>query len=60
MKTHRELFADFYESMFGTPLAELLASGAPCDAAKRLCAQMMRDISGAGGAAATENSVAEV
>lgn len=49
LKTHRELFADFFASLFGYPLTQLLAdSGAPASA-QLLYAQMMRDILGGGG-----------
>lgn len=50
LKTHRELFSDFYQSLFGTPLANLLATSAPPTHAPRLYHRMMRDILSGGGA----------
>ena len=50
VKTHRELFSDFYQSLFGTPLANLLATSAPPTHAPRLYHRMMRDILSGGGA----------
>lgn len=49
VKTHRELFADFYLSLFGTPLEDLIAEGAKPEAAEKLWAQMSRDIMTGGG-----------
>lgn len=50
LKTHRELFADFFQSLFGYPLEQLLEKeGAQPPAAATLFQQMMRDILGGGG-----------
>jgi hypothetical protein len=49
VKTHRELFADFYLSLFGTPLEDLIAEGVKPAAAEKLWAQMSRDIMTGGG-----------
>ncbi|KAF8070855.1 hypothetical protein HT031_000936 [Scenedesmus sp. PABB004] len=49
LKTHRELFSDFFASLFGYPLSDLLADSPPPAAAQRLYGEMMRDILGGGG-----------
>ncbi|GBF99470.1 hypothetical protein Rsub_12138 [Raphidocelis subcapitata] len=49
LKTHRELFSDFFQSLFGYPLADLIADSPTPEAAAKLFAQMMRDIEGGGG-----------
>eukprot|EP00877_Chromochloris_zofingiensis_P008465 jgi/Chrzof1/3872/Cz13g11260.t1 len=49
LKTHRELFSDFFQSLFGYPLPELLADSPAPAAAQLLYSQMMRDILGGGG-----------
>lgn len=49
LKTHRELFSDFFQSLFGYPLADLMADSPEPEAAVKLFAQMMRDIEGGGG-----------
>lgn len=49
VKTHRELFSDFFQSLFGYPLPELLADSPAPAAAQLLYSQMMRDILGGGG-----------
>eukprot|EP00879_Flechtneria_rotunda_P003579 GHRR01003813.1.p1 GENE.GHRR01003813.1~~GHRR01003813.1.p1 ORF type:complete len:332 (+),score=102.30 GHRR01003813.1:155-1150(+) len=48
LKTHRELFSDFFMSLFGYPLTDLLADSPPPAAAQLLYNQMMRDILGGG------------
>uniref|UniRef100_A0A7S0WIL9 Uncharacterized protein n=1 Tax=Chlamydomonas leiostraca TaxID=1034604 RepID=A0A7S0WIL9_9CHLO len=50
LKTHRELFADFYASLFGTSLEDLIREGVAPAAAQKLWAQMNRDIMSGGGA----------
>eukprot|EP00775_Hariotina_reticulata_P005565 gene5565-5802_t len=49
LKTHRELFSDFFSSLFGYPLTDLLADSPAPAAAQLLYNQMMRDILGGGG-----------
>ncbi|WIA11408.1 hypothetical protein OEZ85_011525 [Tetradesmus obliquus] len=49
LKTHRELFSDFFMSLFGYPLPQLLADSPAPAAAQLLYSQMMRDILGGGG-----------
>lgn len=49
LKTHRELFSDFFQSLFGYPLTSLLADSPSPAAAQLLYNQMMRDILGGGG-----------
>jgi hypothetical protein len=44
----RELFSDFFQSLFGYPLPQLLADSATPAAAQLLYNQMMRDILGGG------------
>ncbi|KAL6762772.1 hypothetical protein V8C86DRAFT_2510759 [Haematococcus lacustris] len=44
LKTHRELFADFFASLFHSPLEALLAEGTTPAAAQLLWQQMSRDI----------------
>lgn len=44
VKTHRELFSDFYASLFGSSLEALMAEGGDPAAAKLLWQQMSRDI----------------
>lgn len=51
LKTHRELFADFYASLFGHPLADLLADSPEPTAARALYERMMLDIETGGGEA---------
>lgn len=46
----RELFADFFLSLFGYPLAQLMADSPAPASAQLLYNQMMRDILGGGGA----------
>jgi hypothetical protein len=46
----RELFADFFQSLFGYPLAQLMADSPAPTSAQLLYNQMMRDILGGGGA----------
>lgn len=48
-KTHRELFADWFQSMFHMPLAELIATSPDSKFAPVLFNQMMRDIRSNGG-----------
>lgn len=50
VKTHRELFSDFYLSLFGRPLADLLRESPPPEHARALYQRMMRDILSGGGA----------
>jgi hypothetical protein len=45
----RELFSDFFSSLFGYPLPQLLADSPAPAAAQLLYSQMMRDILGGGG-----------
>jgi hypothetical protein len=45
----RELFSDFFMSLFGYPLPQLLADSPAPAAAQLLYSQMMRDILGGGG-----------
>lgn len=45
----RELFSDFFQSLFGYPLAQLMADSPTPAAAQLLYNQMMRDILGGGG-----------
>ncbi|KAG2424239.1 hypothetical protein HXX76_014623 [Chlamydomonas incerta] len=52
LKTHRELFSDFFASLFGYELAQLIADSPAPTAAQTLFQQMMRDISSAGGQSA--------
>eukprot|EP00803_Ostreobium_quekettii_P000489 evm.model.scf_238EXC.1 EVM.evm.TU.scf_238EXC.1 scf_238EXC:2099-7356(+) len=47
-KTHRELFSNFYESLFEEPLERLLEAGQRPIASELLFEQMMRDINGGG------------
>lgn len=47
----RELFSDFFQSLFGYPLPQLLADSPAPAAAQLLYSQMMRDILGGGGEA---------
>eukprot|EP00200_Dunaliella_tertiolecta_P001522 CAMPEP_0202350582 /NCGR_PEP_ID=MMETSP1126-20121109/7595_1 /ASSEMBLY_ACC=CAM_ASM_000457 /TAXON_ID=3047 /ORGANISM="Dunaliella tertiolecta, Strain CCMP1320" /LENGTH=335 /DNA_ID=CAMNT_0048942579 /DNA_START=38 /DNA_END=1045 /DNA_ORIENTATION=+ len=49
-KTHRELFSDFYASLFHAPLESLIAQGVPPVAAQALWAKMSTDIMTGGGA----------
>jgi len=49
-KTHRELFADFYASLFHAPLEGLIAQGQTPEAAQKLWAKMSSDITMGGGA----------
>lgn len=49
-KTHRKLFAEFYQSVTGKNLESLLAKGMRPEAAEQLFACMMRDVSTGGGA----------
>ena len=49
VKTHRELFADFFASLFGYPLEDLIAKGAPDSGAQAMWAAMSRDIMTGGG-----------
>lgn len=49
-KTHRKLFAEFYQSVTDLTLEDLLAKGERPEAAERLFACMMRDVSTGGGA----------
>ncbi|KXZ50812.1 hypothetical protein GPECTOR_15g498 [Gonium pectorale] len=49
LKTHRELFSDFFTSLFGYELQALLADSPAPTAAQQLFASMLRDISTAGG-----------
>ncbi len=48
VKTHRELFSEFYQSLFHEPLEQLVAEGGRPAAAELLWAQMNRDIMGGG------------
>lgn len=48
LKTHRELFADFFASLFGYGLEELMAASPRPAAAELLWAQMSRDIMNGG------------
>lgn len=57
VKTHRELFADFFASLFGYPLEDLIASKPGSEAAQRMHAAMQRDILGGGGHASCEEQV---
>lgn len=50
LKTHRELFSDFFASLFGYPLEDLMARGDCPEAAKAMWSQMSRDITSGGGA----------
>ncbi len=52
-KTHRELFSDFYASLFHAPLEGLIAQGVPAVAAQALWAKMSSDIMTGGGAFST-------
>ena len=45
----RELFSDFFQSLFGYALTQLLADSPAPAAAQLLYSQMMRDILGGGG-----------
>lgn len=45
----RELFSDFFQSLFGYPLPQLLADSPTPASAQLLYNQMMRDILGGGG-----------
>ncbi|KAG2482514.1 hypothetical protein HYH03_018559 [Edaphochlamys debaryana] len=49
LKTHRELFSDFFASVFGYELQALMADSPAPKAAQLLFQQMMRDIGSAGG-----------
>jgi hypothetical protein len=49
LKTHRELFSDFFQSLFGYPLTQLLEDSPAPGAAEALYEQMMRDVLGGGG-----------
>lgn len=49
VKTHRELFSDFYASLFGRPLADLLREAPAPTHAPALYHRMMRDILSGGG-----------
>ena len=49
VKTHRELFADFFASLFGYPLEDLIAKGTPATGAQAMWAAMSRDIMTGGG-----------
>mmetsp|Transcript_4518 Transcript_4518/g.16195 ORF Transcript_4518/g.16195 Transcript_4518/m.16195 type:complete len:335 (+) Transcript_4518:136-1140(+) len=49
-KTHRVLFAEFYESCTGKPLTNLLGEGEHPVKAEWLFASMLRDVSNGGGA----------
>lgn len=48
VKTHRELFSDFFTSLFGYDLQQLIADSPAPHHAKALFDQMMRDISSGG------------
>lgn len=48
VKTHRELFSDFFTSLFGYDLQALLADSPAPAAAQLLFGQMLRDILGGG------------
>ncbi len=48
VKTHRELFSDFFTSLFGYDLQQLIADSPAPHHAKALFEQMMRDISSGG------------
>ncbi|KAI8472117.1 MAG: hypothetical protein J3K34DRAFT_376195 [Monoraphidium minutum] len=50
LKTHRELFSDFFTSLFNYPLTDLIADSPAPAAAITLFNQMMRDIEGGGAA----------
>jgi len=54
----RELFSDFFSSLFGYPLTDLLADSPAPAAAQLLYNQMMRDILGGGGHA--DDALAQV
>lgn len=49
-RTHRQLFADFYASVSGRPLGDMLAEGRATPHAEALFAAMLRDVSTGGGA----------
>ncbi|EFJ41282.1 hypothetical protein VOLCADRAFT_107753 [Volvox carteri f. nagariensis] len=49
LKTHRELFSDFFTSLFGYDLQQLLSDSPPPAAAQLLFNQMSRDIMTGGG-----------
>eukprot|EP00955_Chlamydomonas_euryale_P050342 354533-Chlamydomonas_euryale.AAC.10 len=51
-KTHRELFSDFFASLFGYPLEALVLADASAPAAQAMWAAMSADITTAGGRAA--------
>lgn len=59
VKTHRELFSDFFASLFGYPLEDLIASSPAPEAAQRMHAAMQRDILGGGGHASCEAQVGD-
>jgi hypothetical protein len=44
LDTHRELFARFFQSLFGYPLGDLIADSPAPEAAEKMFAAMMRDI----------------
>ena len=56
-KTHRQLFSEWYEGLWGEPLADLMAEGARPVASEALYGQMMRDILSGG---QTSNPVDQV
>ncbi len=49
VKTHRELFSEFYTSLFHAPLEQLVASGPKPVAGQLLWSKMSRDIMSGGG-----------
>ncbi|MEW5296772.1 MAG: hypothetical protein WDW38_007586 [Sanguina aurantia] len=55
LRTHRELFASFFASMFGASLESHMASASSPVAAELLWSQMSRDIMGGGGGAYTDS-----
>ncbi len=59
LKTHRELFAEFFASLFGYPLEDLVAGGGRPAAAEAMWAQMSRDIT-TGGSGAYLDPIAQV
>lgn len=48
-KTHRRLFAEWYESVFGEPLSALMDENIAPEASQKLFAKMMSDITTGGG-----------
>ncbi|KAG1660731.1 hypothetical protein FOA52_003040 [Chlamydomonas sp. UWO 241] len=49
LKTHRELFSDFFASLFNYPLEDMIASDASAPAAQFMWSSMSRDITSGGG-----------